>query len=51
MFKTMEKNAVCEEILGARGDLVHYAIRVKIVPYPEDVYAVWVIIGVRYLEV
>jgi hypothetical protein len=43
-------NKVGREILTVRGgaDQVKHAIRVKIVVYPEDVSAVWVMLAVRY---
>lgn len=39
---------VGKEILQARGDQMKHAVRVKIVPYPENISAVWVMLAVRY---
>lgn len=35
----------------ARGDQVKHAIRVKVVPYPENVFAVWVMVAVRFRSI
>ena len=40
-------NPLGKEVLLMRGDQVRHAIRVKIVAYPEDVFAVWVMVAVR----
>ncbi len=39
---------VGKEILLGRGDQMKHGLRVKIVPYPENVCAVWVMLAVRY---
>lgn len=39
---------VGKEVLTCRGDQVRHALRVKIVPYPENVCAVWVMFAVRH---
>lgn len=39
---------VGKEVLSCRGDQVRHALRVKIVPYPENVCAVWVMLAVRF---
>lgn len=44
-------NKTGREVVLARGDQVKHAVRVKIVPYPENVAAVWVMIAVRYRSV
>ena len=41
-------NKVGKEIVVARGDQMKHAIRVKIVPYPENVCAVWVMLACRF---
>ena len=49
MIYHIHSNKIGKEILMARGsDQVKLAVRVKIVPYPENVSAVWVIIAARY---
>ena len=45
------QNKVGKEILMARGDQMKHAIRVKIVSYPENVCAVWVMIAVRFRSI
>ena len=45
------KNRVGYEVLSAKGDSVRHAMRVKVVPYPEGVCAVWVMLAVRYKAV
>lgn len=51
MILSLFKNKVAYEIITAKGDSINHAARVKIVPYPEKVCAVWVIIAVRYQSV
>lgn len=40
-------NPTGKEIMIARGDQCRLAIRVKVVQYPENVSAVWVMMAVR----
>lgn len=51
MFETIRMNGVAEDILNTLGDQINFAVRVKIVPYPEDIFALWVIVGVHYVEI
>lgn len=37
MIVALMKSKVAFEIMTARGDSIHHAVRVKIVPYPENV--------------
>lgn len=37
----------CVALVRSRGDAVRFGLRVKVVPYAEDVCAVWVMIAVR----
>jgi centrosomal protein CEP76 len=48
MMHHFYSNKVGKDVLISRGDQIKHAIRVKIVPYPENVCAVWVMIAVRY---
>jgi len=41
-------NAAALDLVSTRGDHVKMAVRVKVVVYPEDVVAVWVMLAVRY---
>ena len=45
------RSPVCADIIGCRGDHVRHAVRVKVYPYPEDVYAVWVMFAVKYCSI
>lgn len=51
MFETIRLNPVGEEILNVIGDQINYSVRVKVVSYPEEVFSVWVMIGVHYVDV
>lgn len=42
------QNKIGKEVLQARGDQVKHSIRVKIVQYPENICAVWVMVAVRF---
>ena len=43
-------NKVGKDVLLARGEAIKHAVRVKIVPYPENVFAVWVMIAARFKQ-
>ena len=52
MIHHIYQNKIGKEILMHKGsDQVRLALRVKVVPYPENVCAVWVIVAVRYRTV
>lgn len=51
MMSSICKNSVALDILQTRGDTVRFALRVKIIPYPENVNAVWAMLAVRYRSV
>jgi hypothetical protein len=34
----------------SKGDNVHFAVRTKIVTYPENIFVLWLSIGVRYYK-
>lgn len=42
------KNWIGYEVLAAKGDMIKHALRVKVVAYPENICAVWVMIAVSY---
>ena len=48
MMHHIYTNKIGKDILMARGDQVKLAVRVKIVCYPENVCAVWVMIAARF---
>ncbi len=41
---------VCH-LQGTRGDAVRFGLRVKVIPYPDNVCAVWVMLAVKYKPV
>ena len=41
-------NKIGKDVLTSRGDQIKHALRVKIVPYPENICAIWVMIAVRF---
>jgi len=51
MIHHIYNNKVGKEVLLARGDQLKLALRVKIVPYPENVCAVWVMVAVRFRSI
>jgi len=48
MIIGLMKNRIGYEVLAAKGDMVKHALRVKIVAYPENICAVWVMIASSY---
>lgn len=42
------KSNVALDVLQARGENVRHAVRCKVVNYPDDVRAVWVMVAVKY---
>jgi hypothetical protein len=51
MIHHIYNNKVGKEVMLARGDQVKLAVRVKIVPYPENVCAVWVMVATRFRSI
>ena len=47
----ISKNSVAIDIMQTRGDTVRFAFRIKVVAYPEEINAVWVMLAVRYRSV
>ena len=48
IMESFRRAQIASEILSTRGDQVHFALRVKIFTYPEDVSAVWVMLAVKF---
>ena len=48
IFETFQKSATGDSILSCKSDKASYAVRAKVVPYPEGFKVVWVIIAVHY---
>jgi hypothetical protein len=52
MIHHIFQNKVGKDIIMLKGsDQMRHALRVKIVQYPENIQAVWVIIAVRFRTV
>jgi centrosomal protein CEP76 len=51
MIHHIYNNKVGKEIMLARGDQMKHAVRVKIVAYPENVCAVWVMVACRFRSI
>lgn len=34
-----------------KGDNVHFAIKCKLIVYPDNIFALWISIGVRYFKI
>ena len=47
MISHIYANKVGAEVFMARGDQCRHALRVKIVYYPENISAVWVMLATR----
>ena len=47
MIQHIYANKVGAEVFLAKGDMVRHAVRIKIVQYPENISAVWVMLAVR----
>lgn len=50
-WTAITKNEIINEILSMNGDQYSVAIRAKIVDYVEDVFVVWLAVGVKYVKV
>ena len=51
MMSSICKSSIAVDILQTRGDTVRFALRLKIIPYPEEICAVWIMLAVRYRSV
>lgn len=49
-MEILKNQQKCREILLASGDSVHFGIRAKLVLYSDNVFALWISIGVRYFK-
>lgn len=48
MLEDIKSSPAGAEIVTAKGDQTYFAVKVKMELYPEDIYAIWVSISVRY---
>lgn len=51
IMASLLKANIAADILSTRGDQVRFALRVKIVPYPHEVQAVWLMLAVRFRSI
>ena len=51
MLEEIKSNPIGAEVLTARGDQTYFAVRVKMEMYPEDFFALWVSVSVRYHKI
>ena len=51
MLSHIMHNKTGADVLLSKGDQVRHAVRVKIVPYPENISTVWVMVAVRMRQV
>jgi centrosomal protein CEP76 len=49
MLASFDRGEVPHSILHTQGSGVRFALRVKLVPYPENVVVVWVMLAVRFI--
>ena len=47
-WQSLRRSHVCTDILEADGAHVRFAVRAKVVLFPEDVVAVWLMVAVQY---
>ncbi|XP_075252623.1 centrosomal protein of 76 kDa-like [Convolutriloba macropyga] len=51
VFNRCMKSQSCEEIISCRGDSVRLAARVKVVAFPENAVAVWLMLACKYKSI
>ena len=51
MMGAMARASIAVDILQTRGDTVRFALRIKVIAYPEEICAVWIMLAVRYRSV
>jgi len=51
MFSNILNASISQEIINTRGDTVRFALRVKLMAYPEEKAAVWVMLAVRFRSI
>lgn len=48
IMRTLEAREASRLILNTRGDSVTFAVRTRVFAFPEDVYAIWIILAVMF---
>lgn len=48
ILHALRKSSVASDILYTRADHTHFAVRVLVLPFPENIVAVWVMLAVRF---
>ena len=51
IFACIIQNKTGREVLDTKGDSIRFAIRTKLIAYPEHISATWTIIAVRYRSI
>ena len=51
IIETLKNNQKCREIMLSRGDSLAFAVKCKLVLFPENIFALWISIAVRYFRV
>lgn len=49
-MEALKNQARCREILLSKGDSVYFGVRAKLVLFPDNVFALWLSVGVRYFK-
>jgi hypothetical protein len=50
----MEKlvdQAKCKDILLSKGDSVNFGLKTKLVVFPDNIFALWISLAVRYYKI
>lgn len=52
MFEAILNNEeVGKTVIQSNGDRINLAVRCKIVPYPEEIFAVWIVVASYYIVI
>lgn len=48
MVSSLKQNPVASDVMSHTGYNVSFGLAVKIIPYPENMSVVWLMLGVKY---
>ena len=48
MLQNIIANPIGKEVIHCKGDSVFFGLKIRVELYPENLYSVWIILGVRY---
>ena len=51
IIEILKNNQKCRDIMLAKGDSLTFAVKCKLTLFPENVFALWISIAVRYFKV